>query len=782
MTGFNMVIPGNTAEATISPMINSVVEKSLPNKKGDFFGQLKKVQEAQVNRLSFIGKYNGVSENSRIITSALGTETSNNVNESNKIHYQQLYQDNMPETAVSNISKGEQLAIGSLPEQCLNVSEVVFLQDEALVLTNLTQQTGEFVSSPNISRDESRQQPAGGEQSNYQKQVTPEGDLSQAVVTKKSNPVIDVIVLDRDSLQQVALSGNSIQLSEAELDPHPPVFKPVEPILGLQPELDILLKDAADHENQPEAQATGEPVPAQPEPTNNVHNQQDSKGFEAGQLKLNPSVTQVSSQNSLVSLEGNEELIHSQVPVEGSKEVAPIRTNSESTLEVLKPLETMLDIEQAKYLKDAVDHKNQPGAQATGKPVPAQPEPTNNVHNQQDSKGFEVGQLKLDPWVTQVSNQDSLASVEGSEEAVAKEANSIEVLKSLGPIPYMQSEPGRQLRVATGYENELATKTAEQKIDIQPSIETNNTNLSQQTTIASTIAESREIETGKGQTTTLVDKQVEVDVRAALDRPLVQATRVNRGSDTTQPGFEPTANDEAGEEADITRKESSSVDVRKLIEFESHRFRGTKLNTFEGRENLFKEGGDENRPNLNILNRTDLEWLRSGIRNPGMDTGGRFSTNTREIIDHIVKNAELLLRANVSELKIQLKPEFLGRLTIKVALEDGAVIARLITENHQVKHMLESNLNSLKQSLESQGIKVERAEVNVQLNNGGMFDGSEDSRQYLWQEHQHSQQQSYKYWGDGVYSNEALEILESEGVVESQDYGINENGNLNFLI
>ena len=329
----------------------------------------------------------------------------------------------------------------------------------------------------------------------------------------------------------------------------------------------------------------------------------------------------------------------------------------------------------------------------------------------------------------------------------------------------------------------LATTTAGKEMDIQPSVVDNSRDLSQQVAVASTIAGTRETESGKGKTTGLVDKQVEVDVRATPERSLVQASRVNHSSNTTQPGFEPTANDEAGEEADTTRKESSSVDVRKLIEFESHRLRGTKLNTLEGsRENLFKEGGEENRPNLNVVNRSDLEWLRNGMRNPGMETGSRFLTNTREIIDQVVKNAELLLRANVSELKVELKPEFLGRLTIKVALEDGAVIARLIAENLQVKHMLESNLASLKQSLESQGIKVERAEVSVQLNNGGMFDGSEDSRQYLWQEHQHSQQQSYKNWGDGVYSNEALEIIEHEGVVESPDYGINENGNLNFLI
>jgi hypothetical protein len=1054
VTGFNMVMPGNTAEAVVSPVVKSVVEKSLPNKKADFFEQFKKVQEAQVKGLSFTGKYGSVNENSKIITSSLGTETSNNVNESNKILSEQLCEGNTPETITGNSGESTLLGAGI---------KVVSMQNEAIVLANSTKQIGKFVSLPDISQDESQQHPAWVEQSNYPEQVTPEEDSGQAVVAKMSNTVIDGIVLDSDSSKQVALSGNNIQLLEAELATHPQVFKPVEPIPGLQPELDKQLKSAAGHENQLGTQVTGEPgtdqpeptnnthnqyagkgvdagqlkldlpvvqtsnqdslvlvegseevVPTwtnpvgvlnalepipnvqlepdkqlkgvaghenpsgaqvtvrpgtdQPEPTNNIHNQYDGKGIDTGQLKLDPSIVQTSSNDILVTTEGNEEVapiwanpeptleelkplkpipdmqsepgkqledvtghakpsgiqvtvepgtahpeqtnnVHNQqdskgsdtgglkldppvvqtstqdilVPVEGNEEVAPIRTNPEPTLEVLKPLESIPDSqsESGRQLKGVAGNENQSVDQITGKPGTDQPEPTNNVHNQHDSKGVDVGRLKVDPPVMQTSGQDSLVLVEDGEEVVptrttpkvtleklkplepipirqpeqskelkgvadndnqsgakvtvkpgtdqAEPINNIhnqydskgvdagrlkvdppvmqtsgqdslvlaedgkevfptqtttevtlEMLKPLETIPDMQSEQGKELK-GTGHENQSGFKPAGKGMEMQISMVDDSRDSSQQP-VASTIAATGEPELAKGRVPTVVDKQVEMDVRATPDRPLVQVSRVNHSSNTTQPGFEPTANDEAGEKAYSTRKEFPSVDVRKLIEFESHRFRGTKLNTFEGRENLFKEGGDENRPNLNILNRTDLEWLRSGIRNTGMDTGGRFSTNTREIIDQVVKNAELLLRANVSELKIELKPEFLGRLTIKVALEDGAVIARLIAENQQVKHMLESNLTSLKQSLESQGIKVERAEVSVQLNNGGMFDGSEDSRQYLWHEQQHSQQQSHQYWGDGIYSNEALEIMEHEGIVEGPDYGINENGNLNFLI
>ena len=60
------------------------------------------------------------------------------------------------------------------------------------------------------------------------------------------------------------------------------------------------------------------------------------------------------------------------------------------------------------------------------------------------------------------------------------------------------------------------------------------------------------------------------------------------------------------------------------------------------------------------------------------------------------------------------------------------VTALFITESYQVKQMLEANLGSLRHTLESHGMRVERAEVDVQLNNGGLFEGSEGQDKWNW--------------------------------------------------
>ncbi|MBM7867111.1 hypothetical protein GTO89_10530 [Heliobacterium gestii] len=84
-----------------------------------------------------------------------------------------------------------------------------------------------------------------------------------------------------------------------------------------------------------------------------------------------------------------------------------------------------------------------------------------------------------------------------------------------------------------------------------------------------------------------------------------------------------------------------------------------------------------------------------------------------EVFRQIVANSELLKKADASELRIQLKPEFLGKVNLNLSVENGIVSVRIAAENPQVRQMIESNLNQLKQSLEEQGLRFDRVEVGV---------------------------------------------------------------------
>jgi flagellar hook-length control protein FliK len=128
-----------------------------------------------------------------------------------------------------------------------------------------------------------------------------------------------------------------------------------------------------------------------------------------------------------------------------------------------------------------------------------------------------------------------------------------------------------------------------------------------------------------------------------------------------------------------------------------------------------------------------LSELRTDkLQEPVFDTTQQISTpNQQEIVRQIVDHARLYLRpANQSEMVLQLRPEHLGELTLKVSVESGIVSATFHSDNPEVRQVIEASLPQLKQDLSQQGIKLDSVSV---------FSGSEqffDNRQPSAQQQQ----------------------------------------------
>lgn len=86
---------------------------------------------------------------------------------------------------------------------------------------------------------------------------------------------------------------------------------------------------------------------------------------------------------------------------------------------------------------------------------------------------------------------------------------------------------------------------------------------------------------------------------------------------------------------------------------------------------------------------------------------------SNHVLKQVVEKAEMVVHDDKSEMVMQLKPESLGKITLKVIHERGEVIARFVAENEQVKAILESNLQLLKDSLQKSGVSVQNLEVSV---------------------------------------------------------------------
>ncbi len=82
-----------------------------------------------------------------------------------------------------------------------------------------------------------------------------------------------------------------------------------------------------------------------------------------------------------------------------------------------------------------------------------------------------------------------------------------------------------------------------------------------------------------------------------------------------------------------------------------------------------------------------------------------------QVVDQIVEQAKIITKQQNTEMIMQLKPEHLGELTLKVAVENGVVNASFHSNNPEVRSLIEASLPQLKQELANTGLKVDNVSV-----------------------------------------------------------------------
>lgn len=83
------------------------------------------------------------------------------------------------------------------------------------------------------------------------------------------------------------------------------------------------------------------------------------------------------------------------------------------------------------------------------------------------------------------------------------------------------------------------------------------------------------------------------------------------------------------------------------------------------------------------------------------------------VTDQVIMKVKLMTGENKQEVEVNLKPESLGRLSLKIVHERGEVLAKITAESEQVKEILESNMQLLKDALEKSGLSVQSLSVSV---------------------------------------------------------------------
>lgn len=118
---------------------------------------------------------------------------------------------------------------------------------------------------------------------------------------------------------------------------------------------------------------------------------------------------------------------------------------------------------------------------------------------------------------------------------------------------------------------------------------------------------------------------------------------------------------------------------------------------------VHKSGQPENSQEFSLHKNEELDFRENLFWNTDKDA----------ILKQVIDKARVFFEEDKTEMIINLKPESLGKLSLKVVSEKGMVEANFIAENYQVKEILETNMNLLKDVLEKQGIIVQNFSVSV---------------------------------------------------------------------
>ena len=89
------------------------------------------------------------------------------------------------------------------------------------------------------------------------------------------------------------------------------------------------------------------------------------------------------------------------------------------------------------------------------------------------------------------------------------------------------------------------------------------------------------------------------------------------------------------------------------------------------------------------------------------------SISVTDVMNQIVTEARATLTDRISTMEMQLNPQNLGRMIMKVTEQEGTVTAHLILQNESVKDALTQQMAVMKTNLEAAGIRVDAVEVTV---------------------------------------------------------------------
>ena len=101
---------------------------------------------------------------------------------------------------------------------------------------------------------------------------------------------------------------------------------------------------------------------------------------------------------------------------------------------------------------------------------------------------------------------------------------------------------------------------------------------------------------------------------------------------------------------------------------------------------------------------------------------------------------EQLQQSGTNKVSIVLQPENLGKVSVEIMNSKDGIVAKMTTDNQQVKELFDKNVEALKNNLSSQGVNVNNIKVectNESSNNAMNFERNQFEQSFNNQQNPH---------------------------------------------
>ena len=147
--------------------------------------------------------------------------------------------------------------------------------------------------------------------------------------------------------------------------------------------------------------------------------------------------------------------------------------------------------------------------------------------------------------------------------------------------------------------------------------------------------------------------------------------------------------------------------------------------------------------------------------------------NKTDILNQINANLNTLKTTSGEKIEMILQPANLGKVNIELQTAKGALSATIIAESQQVKELLEKNIDSLKNTLTSQGVNVNSVTVKVDESRSAFNNAGFDQKQFENGQNNQQNQNKNTYKGEYNDSNNSSLAGQEKDLELAADKGTN---------